>query len=250
VAILMNQASVGTTATFVGSIPPAGYFMASGGTAVFLGNGSAVTVSTGFQVSSSAPLVWQNTLAGPAVPVYAIASSTASTLSYSFGNGPAGQVIAGGTAALQLNHNAALIQPVGVAGTAGSSGLAADAGHVHTGLSRVAATSAAGYALINGAGNIISWTAPNDGLLHRFAVYGNFWVAVNGVGGQVNANFTDPGGNAQSRDLQDTYGGAPDFVDMYVHGFWLCQANTTVTVRQISALTSGTVTLYAELWAS
>jgi hypothetical protein len=113
-----------------------------------------------------------------------------------------------------------------------------------------ATTGLGGVALINGAQNILTWTAPNDGLMHRFAVYGNFTVTVNGVGGQVNASFTDPAGNAQSRDLQDTYTGAPAFVDFYVHGFWTCAPNTTVTVRQINALTSGAVTLYAEIWAS
>jgi hypothetical protein len=111
------------------------------------------------------------------------------------------------------------------------------------------ANTGAGFALVNATPNIMTWTSPNDSKIHRFAVFGNLEVAVAGVGGQVNVAFTDPGGNLQNRDLQDTYS-TPGFVDFYVHGFWTCAPNTTVTVKQQTALTSGTVTLYAELWAS
>jgi hypothetical protein len=246
--LTLNQLSVGTTASFVGYIPPAGYLTASGSASVYLGTGSAVTTGTGYQMTSAAPVVWQNALGGSAVPVYAIASATAQTLSYSFGTGPAGQVIIGGTAAVQLNHSAANIQPTGIADAAGSTGLAADSGHVHMGLSLVAATSATGYPLANGTATIISWTAPNDGNQHRILIFASMTVTSTETGGLIQYTGMNPDGTSWSHTLFAANSTPGDIVPGIQPR--VVKAGSTESVIQASALTGGTATCWAEIWGS
>ena len=40
-----------------------------------------------------------------------------------------------------------------------------------TGMAKLAGTAAAGYTLVNSTGTIISWTAPNDGAMHRVLLF-------------------------------------------------------------------------------
>jgi hypothetical protein len=290
VSITMNQAAAGTAASLVGYIPPAGYMAALGTSPVYLGTGPGVTVSNGFQVPSSAPLVWQNSLGGSAVAVYAVASATAQTFSYGFGNGPAGQVIAGGTAALQLDQSASDIQPVGLAASAGSSGLAADAKHVHTvplttpgdlltvsagtaltrlgagtagtmlgvsgglpawqlSMTRQAATTVAGTALVNGTPTMLSWTAPNDGQQHRAQVMATLRVTSTETGGVISVGFTTPDGSSTTLQLIAGAQSAGVFTPNPPRTL-ICGANTAVSVQQTSALTGGAATLWAEIWGS
>lgn len=114
-------------------------------------------------------------------------------------------------------------------------------------LAQQATTGTAGYALVNGTGSIISWAVPGDGLLHRFAVFGEL-IAASAAGGQVNVSFTGPDGSGQNRDLIDSF--TTGFYDLYAHGLWACQAGTTVTVQQHSAMSGGTAKLWAEIWGA
>jgi len=120
----------------------------------------------------------------------------------------------------------------------------------YTGLALRAATPAAGYALVNGTGTIISWTAPNDGQLHRVLFFGTLHVTSSETGGAVNVNFTSPDGisNANQAVFSASHGGGvfgPDKAGLVV-----VEAGTVVSVQQGSALTGGASTLWAELWGS
>lgn len=117
-------------------------------------------------------------------------------------------------------------------------------------LGLVATTGATGtpYTLVNGTGNIISWTAPNDGNMHRVHIFSVMHVSVVEVGGQIQVAFTWPDGSGSP--TATVYGSAQA---VGYHGpsnnDFLVEANTTLTLQQSSALTSGTSVLWAELWA-
>lgn len=121
-----------------------------------------------------------------------------------------------------------------------------------TGMTLLAATPAAGYNLVNGTGNIISWTAPNDGLLHRVLVFAVLHVTSSETGGQISVSADIPDGTSAAKNLFS----AGQVTGMY----WpitfsypqqqLVQANTAVTVLQNSALTAGAAVMWAELWGS
>jgi hypothetical protein len=115
-------------------------------------------------------------------------------------------------------------------------------------LTLLAATTTSGYTLVNGTGTIISWTAPNDGNLHRVMVFAALTVTTTQVGGQLEVNFTAPGGAAGSPVL---YAGSlgtgtrgPGVILLTV------EAGSTVSVVQSTAQSSGASVLWAELWGS
>lgn len=111
-----------------------------------------------------------------------------------------------------------------------------------------AATAAGGYALVNGTGTILSWTAPNDGLLHRAAVYGSLFATAAETGGNINLLYTDPGGNANSTAI---WAGGLNGANTGTAKLVSVKAGTTVTLQQTVALSAGgPSTLWAELWAS
>lgn len=119
------------------------------------------------------------------------------------------------------------------------------------GLTLLAATSLSGYALVNGTGTIISWTAPSDGALHRFIVFSNKVVTSTETGGQIQVAFTD----AASVSVTTTPFGGGQGTGFQVSGNTalggcFVPAGTTVTVKQSSALTAGASTLWAEIWGS
>lgn len=117
-----------------------------------------------------------------------------------------------------------------------------------SGLQLQAATPVAGTALANGTPAILSWTAPNDGGLHRAVVFGVLDVAVQEVGGQVNVAYTLPDGTANSfAALNAGMGAGPANLFSYT---FVVKAGTTVTVAQATALTGGAATLWAEIWGS
>ena len=116
------------------------------------------------------------------------------------------------------------------------------------GIAALAATPAAGFALQNATPNIITWTAPNDGVNHRVQIFGGKRVTVGETGGVVQVNATDPGGGAIARQLDPGGHVAGDFV--YTAAQFLVQAGTTVTVQQSSALTVGASVTWAEIWGS
>lgn len=158
-------------------------------------------------------------------------------------NGQSGQV-----STVQLDTSAADIRPAGVTAAAGATGKAADAGHVHAGLALLATTGLSGFALQNGTPNILTWTAPNDGQMHRATLSGELVVTSTETGGAVQATITDPGGTVRNRSILN--GGLGASFNSVTGNGWTVAPNTTVTVAQSSALTGGAAILYAELWGS
>ena len=115
-------------------------------------------------------------------------------------------------------------------------------------LALLATTGAAGFALQNGTPTIMTWTAPNDGALHRVIVIGELLVSSNETGGQVSMNFTDPGGTG-GRAVTLVAAAQSTGLAAVAFSARTVEANTAVTVTQ-TALTVGAAILYAELWGS
>lgn len=107
---------------------------------------------------------------------------------------------------------------------------------------------AAGFALINGTQDIITWTAPNDGALHRFLVIGTIDVTVAETGGQIVVNFTAPD-NTAAAGIQLFAGGRATGVAQTTVNAQV-KAGTTVAVHQQTALTVGTATLWADIYGA
>ena len=119
------------------------------------------------------------------------------------------------------------------------------------GLTPLATTGAAGYALVNGTGTVISWTVPNDGQLHRFIVIANKIVASPETGGIIQVSFTDL--TSVARNLSIFSGGqAAGFQATTAVQVCLvfAQAGSTVSIKQTSALSAGASTLWCEIWGS
>jgi hypothetical protein len=121
------------------------------------------------------------------------------------------------------------------------------------GVSPLATTGLTGYALVNGTGNAISWTAPNDGAMHRvFAVV--YLVVTSGeTGGAIQLTFTDPSNSSRAFGILNGGSGTGQYGWGNNGGAWWSvpvYPNTTVAVKQSTALTGGAATLWAELWGS
>jgi hypothetical protein len=102
-----------------------------------------------------------------------------------------------------------------------------------------ATTGPAGYALINGTGNIpdMTWTAPADGQVHYAQVFGTLDVTATETGGQILVNYTAPNGvNGTAVILASSLAGG-------VHGATgvpiAIEAGSTVTVAPSVALSAG-----------
>jgi hypothetical protein len=126
-----------------------------------------------------------------------------------------------------------------------------------TGPTLKATTGPSGFALVNGTPFILTWTAPNDGRIHRFTVYMRLIVSANLTGGQIyigNSGATLP-------NAQNGTGNAP-WLNSKGQGDYLLNRDggsdykgiigpgETIFVQQIVAVTAGAGVLYAELWAS
>lgn len=149
-------------------------------------------------------------------------------------------------AGVTLDTNAADIQAVGAAAAAGSTGKASDAGHVHAGLSPVATTGLAGFALQNATPTILTWTTPNDGAMHQFQLFLVLDVTSAETGGEIDLQASTPGGTYNSYRLFSSGLGAgpyngPSFALPVGPG-------QTVNIVQGSALTAGAATLWAAIW--
>jgi hypothetical protein len=112
------------------------------------------------------------------------------------------------------------------------------------GVSKLAATPAAGYALQNGTGPILTWTAPNDGNLHAAQINLVLIVTSAETGGQVTISFT-VGGQAKANTVAAAGGGIGVFPENPYT--FTCDPGTTVTLAQASALTAGAASIYAAL---
>lgn len=116
-------------------------------------------------------------------------------------------------------------------------------------LSLLVTTDVGGFAYVNGTPTILSWTAPQDGQLHRVCVFAGGQVGVTQVGGAVTLAAQNPsGGNAVTQ--LDPGGHAVGAIVFATPKFLIVESGGLVTVQQSSAMTSGTATLWAELWGS
>jgi hypothetical protein len=117
-----------------------------------------------------------------------------------------------------------------------------------------ASTGPSGTALINGTQTFISWTAPNDGNLHRFITFTAKNVATTETGGQCRVTFTIPGVSGSNSAISTPYAGAQS------NGAQLSAATgsltgliapgTTISIIQSTALTGGASTMFAEIWGA
>ena len=113
----------------------------------------------------------------------------------------------------------------------------------------LAATPSAGYTLVNGTGNILQWTAPNDGKLHRVQVFAVQDVTVATTGGQILVSYTLPDGFATSHTVFAA--GQAQGDNVVANNFsLLVRPNTTVTILQNTAMNPGAAVIWCELWGS
>lgn len=112
-----------------------------------------------------------------------------------------------------------------------------------------AATGLAGFALQNATPNLIVWTAPNDGQLHRCEVVLNKHVTVAETGGAVNCVASSSPDGAGILSTVSFAGGQGVGVFQAAPVFFI-PAGGSVTVRQSSALTAGASVVWAEIWGS
>jgi len=106
-----------------------------------------------------------------------------------------------------------------------------------------ATTGTAGYTLVNGTGNVLTWTPPNDGGLHRFLLLATLNVTSAETGGQMNIAFNLP--NATASNIAFFSGQGLGLHQSNFNG--QVQAGTTVTVSQNTALTVGAAVLWMDL---
>lgn len=119
-----------------------------------------------------------------------------------------------------------------------------------TGLQLMATTGLAGFALQNATPTIQSWTAPNDGNLHRAQIFAVQHVVSTETGGGVQVVYTLPDGTVAAPHTALAGGAAAGDGILQNNLCILVQAGTTVTVKQASALTAGAAVVWAEIWAS
>jgi hypothetical protein len=116
-------------------------------------------------------------------------------------------------------------------------------------LQQVASTGVAGFALQNATPTILTWTAPNDGQMHRVLVLGEVKVTGAQTGGAVSLTFTYPDGSASPVASVNAGGSGAGYHGL-ANNVFLVAPGTTVTLAQTSAQTAGAATLWAELWAA
>ncbi len=118
-------------------------------------------------------------------------------------------------------------------------------------LTQLATTGNSGYTLINGTGTILTWTAPNDGNLHRVLIFGEINVTSLETGGQINVAYTDVSGAAQNQQLlaAGLNIGVTSFNSL-PRQMIMIKPGVTVNLTQASALTGGASVLYSEIWGS
>jgi hypothetical protein len=115
-------------------------------------------------------------------------------------------------------------------------------------LALLASTDIEGFPLQNATPNILTWTAPNDGQMHRVTVSGILGVSSATTGGAITLEGTSPAGAFASSIQGGTQGAGVHALTS--PGFLAVSSGTTVTLQQTSAVTAGAGVVYAELWGS
>lgn len=111
----------------------------------------------------------------------------------------------------------------------------------------VATTDLAGYVFTTGGGNVLTWTAPNDGQMHRVELFGGTHCTAAATGGALHFNFQSPDGSNNTPIIL----GANQATGWHFtnNAIALVAPGTTVTISQ-DAQSAGAQTGWFELWAS
>lgn len=104
-----------------------------------------------------------------------------------------------------------------------------------------------GFTLQNGTPTILSWTAPNDGNLHRVFFIGSVDVSSAATGGAVTANVVPPGGGSPA--VPQILAGGQAAGNHVGTNAAIVGPGQTVTVQQ-TALTGGAAVAWIEIWGS
>jgi hypothetical protein len=115
------------------------------------------------------------------------------------------------------------------------------------GLVKQAATADAGYSLVNGTGNVATWTSPNDGHTHFLTVLGIMRCTVAETGGAITLAVTLPDLSTTTNNIWGAgQGVGVHYPDSFVT--FAVAPNTAVTLAQTTALTAGTSIIWAAIW--
>ena len=111
-------------------------------------------------------------------------------------------------------------------------------------------TGPGGQALADSTAAVVSWTAPDDGQLHRFTAFAALAITDDETGGQVDLKWTSPDGTDQDETVfaADLTAGSYPADSGYL--MQLVAPGSTVSWSQATALTGGASVLYAEIWGS
>jgi hypothetical protein len=118
-----------------------------------------------------------------------------------------------------------------------------DSGATRSSLTPTVRTAPAGFSLVNGTPNILSFTTPNDGNVHSYFVSTTLNVTVAETGGAVQVTWTS-GGVAY---VATYYAGGSGIGTNNVSGQVVADPNTVVTLKQSSALSAGTASVNAAI---
>lgn len=124
---------------------------------------------------------------------------------------------------------------------------AAPAGAVNLlALARQSATPNAGVALVNGTGNILTWTAPADGNVHAALLVCSQNVTSLETGGQVTLSYTSPDGTVITGSAIYPGGGAAGVTPFST--LRLIASGSTISIVQNTALTAGAASVWAQIF--
>ena len=115
-----------------------------------------------------------------------------------------------------------------------------------------ASTGINGFELEDATPNIISWTTPNDGQLHRVTFFVEMDVSLALTGGAIYGLIYIPNGVVNQKTIIPANSIA-GVVNPSGDGFpfqRLVAPNTLVAVQQGTAITAGAAQLWAEIWGS
>jgi hypothetical protein len=112
-----------------------------------------------------------------------------------------------------------------------------------------ATTGLAGFALQNATPNILTWTPPNDGNMHRLLLIPVLVVTNAQTGGAVTYSYFTPNGQQQTHTLWA--GGLAVSTPLPTNLVVVTIApGQPVVLAQSSAQTAGAASVWAEIWGS